>query len=68
MRRRARQSLFANRKTREYLLIEKQERRNVWVNEIVINDIEIRPMDIPSLEFDDEGTALISFIAITPGS
>jgi len=38
------------------------------VNEIVINDIEIRPMDIPSLEFDDEGTALITFIAITPGS
>jgi hypothetical protein len=50
------------------LLIEKQERRNIWVNEIVINDIEIRPMGVSSLEFDDEGTALISFIAITPGS
>jgi hypothetical protein len=50
------------------LLIEKQERRNIWVNEIVINDIEIRPMGVSSLEFDDEGAALISFIAITPGS
>jgi hypothetical protein len=38
------------------------------VNEIVINNIEIRPVDIPCLEFDDEGTALISLIAITPGS
>jgi hypothetical protein len=42
--------------------------RNVWVNEIVINDIEIRPMGVSSLEFDDEGTALITFIAITPGT
>jgi hypothetical protein len=42
--------------------------RAVWVNEIVINDIEIRPMGIHSLEFDDEGEAEMSFIAITPGT
>ncbi|MBT9246586.1 hypothetical protein KM031_18675 (plasmid) [Gemmobacter fulvus] len=42
--------------------------RAVWVNEIVINDIEIRPLGIDSLEFDDEGKAEISFIAIKPGS
>jgi len=42
--------------------------RNIWVNEVVINDIEIRPLGISSLEFDDEGTATISFIAIRPGS
>ncbi|MDX6749032.1 hypothetical protein SH611_04350 [Geminicoccaceae bacterium 1502E] len=42
--------------------------RNIWVNEIVINDIEVRPLGIDSLEFDDEGTATISFVPIVPGS
>ena len=41
--------------------------RAIWINEVVINDIEIRPMGIHSLEFDDGGTATISFIAIVPG-
>lgn len=41
--------------------------RAIWINEVVINDIEIRPMGIHSLEFDDAGTATISFIAIVPG-
>jgi hypothetical protein len=42
--------------------------RNVWVNEIVINDIEVRPLGVESLEFDDEGTATISFVTIRPGT
>ncbi len=42
--------------------------RNIWIDEIIINDIEIRPLGISSLEFDDEGTATIKFIAIRPGS
>ncbi|MEM9011253.1 MAG: hypothetical protein AAGE18_08505 [Pseudomonadota bacterium] len=42
--------------------------RAIWMDEIVINDIEIRPMAIDSLEFDDAGTAEISFVAIKPGS
>ena len=41
--------------------------RNVWINEIVINDIEVRPLGVDSLEFDDEGTATISFVTIRPG-
>lgn len=41
--------------------------RNVWVNEVVINDIEVRPLGVESLEFDDEGTATISFVPIVPG-
>lgn len=41
--------------------------RAVWVNEVVINDIEIRPMGVHSLEFDDAGTATMSFIAVVPG-
>lgn len=41
--------------------------RNIWIDEIVINDIEIRPLGISSFEFDDEGEMEISFIAIKPG-
>ena len=42
--------------------------RNIWIDEIIINDIEIRPLGLNSLEFDDEGTATIKFIAIRPGN
>jgi len=42
--------------------------RAIWINEIVINKIEIRPMGVHSIEFDAAGTAEISFIAILPGS
>ncbi len=42
--------------------------RNIWIDEIIINDIEIRPLGLDSLEFDDEGTATIKFIAIRPGN
>ncbi len=42
--------------------------RNVWINEVVINEIEVRPMGgIDSLEFDAEGEAVITFIPIRPG-
>lgn len=42
--------------------------RAIWMNEIVINKIEIRPMAIDSIEFDKAGTATLSFIAIKPGN
>lgn len=42
--------------------------RAIWINEIVINKIEVRPMAVHSLEFDDEGEAEMSFIAIKPGT
>ena len=41
--------------------------RNTWIDEVVINDIEVRPLGLDSLEFDDEGEAEISFIPIKPG-
>ena len=42
--------------------------RAIWVNEVVINDLEVRPFGLESLEFDDEGTMEIEFIAIKPGT
>ena len=42
--------------------------RAIWINEIVINSIEVRPMGVHSLEFDAAGEAEISFIAVVPGT
>lgn len=42
--------------------------RAIWVNEVVIEGIEVRPLGLDSLEFDEAGEAEISFVAIKPGS
>jgi len=42
--------------------------RAIWIDEIVIEGIEIRPLGVDSLEFDEAGTAEISFVAIKPGT
>lgn len=42
--------------------------RNVRIDEIVINDLEIRPLGVDSLEFDDGGVMEIAFVTIRPGS
>lgn len=41
--------------------------RAIWIDEIVINKIEVRPMAIDSMEFDAAGEAEIGFIPIKPG-
>jgi hypothetical protein len=41
--------------------------RFIWINEVVINDIEVRPLGLDSIEFDDGGAAVISFVPIRPG-
>jgi hypothetical protein len=42
--------------------------RSIWINEIVINNIEVRPMGVHSIEFDAAGESEMSFIAIVPGT
>ncbi len=42
--------------------------RFIWINEVVINGIEVRPLGLHSIEFDDEGAATISFVPIRSGS
>ena len=42
--------------------------RAIWVNEVVIEAIEVRPLGLDSIEFDEAGSAEMSFIAIKPGS
>jgi uncharacterized cupredoxin-like copper-binding protein len=43
--------------------------RNIWVNQIVINDIEVKPFGgaVYSIEFDSEGSAAVWFVPIRPG-
>lgn len=43
--------------------------RNAWVNQIVINDIEVKPLGgIEGVEFDDAGMADVWFVPIRPGN
>ena len=41
--------------------------RNVWINQIVVNDLELKTQDPYSLEWDDAGTFNVSFVPIRPG-
>lgn len=42
--------------------------RAIWIDEIVVEGLEIRPLGLDSVEFDEAGTMEIGFIAIKPGS
>ncbi len=53
--------------SQELALVGPEFFRAIWINEVVINDLEIRPMALDSFEFDDEGTIRFTFIAIKPG-
>ncbi len=41
--------------------------RAIWIDEIVIDDMEVRPMALHSLEFDAAGEVEFGFVAIKPG-
>ena len=41
--------------------------RNSWINQVVVNDLEVTPYALYSVEFDDAGTFTIGFVPIRPG-
>ena len=42
--------------------------RNVWIDQIVINDLEVHMAGAPAwLEFDDSGTIMVQFHTVRPG-
>ena len=41
--------------------------RNSWINQVIVNEIEVTPYGLYSVEFDDEGTLDIWFVPIRPG-
>lgn len=42
--------------------------RAVWIDEIVVEGLEIRPLGLDSIEFDEAGEMEIGFIALKPGN
>ena len=51
----------------EFALMAPELWRNSWINQVVIDDLEVKPMGLYSVEFDDEGTIEIWFVPIRPG-
>lgn len=41
--------------------------RNAWINQVVINDLEVKLFGLYSLEFDDAGSISVSFVPLRPG-
>ena len=41
--------------------------RNVWINQIVVNDLELKVQNPYSFEWDAAGTFNVSFVPIRPG-
>lgn len=42
--------------------------RAIWIDEIVVEGLEIRPLGLDSIEFDEAGEMEIGFVAVKPGS
>lgn len=53
--------------SQELALIGPEFFRAIWIDEIVIEGLEVRPLGLDSVEFDEAGTMEIGFIAIKPG-
>jgi hypothetical protein len=41
--------------------------RNSWINQVVVNDLEVKSYGLYSVEFDDAGTFNVTFVPIRPG-
>ena len=41
--------------------------RNSWINQVIVNDLEVTPYGLYSVEFDNEGTIDIWFLPVRPG-
>ncbi|HYD65946.1 hypothetical protein [Azospirillum sp.] len=53
---------------KEYMFRAPDFMRDIWVNQIVINHLEVHPMGAPyALEFDDQGTIAIDFVPMRTG-
>jgi hypothetical protein len=54
--------------SQELALVGPEFFRAIWIDEIVIEGLEIRPLGLDSVEFDEAGVMEIGFVAIKPGS
>lgn len=54
--------------SQELALVGPEFFRAIWIDEIVVEGLEIRPLGLDSIEFDEAGEMEIGFVAIKPGS
>ncbi|KUJ80538.1 hypothetical protein AVO45_05685 [Ruegeria marisrubri] len=54
--------------SQELALVGPEFFRAIWIDEIVVEGLEIRPLGLDSVEFDEAGEMEIGFIALKPGS
>jgi hypothetical protein len=54
--------------SREVPIVGAEFFRNIWVNQVSINDVEVRPLGLDGFEFDDEGELELTFVPIKPGT
>lgn len=52
----------------EYKLLAPELFRNSWINQVSIENKEVKPTGLYAIEFDDEGTIDIWFIPLRPGT
>lgn len=53
--------------SQELALVGSEFFRAIWIDEIVVEGLEIRPLGLDSIEFDEAGEMEIGFLAIKPG-
>jgi len=51
----------------EYKLLAPGLFRESWIDQVVIDDLEVKPLGLHAVEFDDEGVVDIWFIVLRPG-
>ncbi|MFQ5566987.1 MAG: hypothetical protein ACE5EU_11560, partial [Paracoccaceae bacterium] len=51
----------------EYRLMAPELFRNSWIDQVSIEDKEVKPTGLYAVEFDDEGEIDIWFVPIRPG-
>lgn len=51
----------------EYKLVAPRLFRESWIDQVVINDLEVKPLGLHAVEFDSEGTVDIWMIVLRPG-
>jgi hypothetical protein len=54
--------------SQELALIGPEFFRAIWIDEMVVEGLEIRPLGLDSVEFDQAGEMEIGFVAVKPGS
>lgn len=52
----------------EYKLLAPELFRNSWIDQISIDDREVKPMGLYAIEFDDEGEIDVFFLPVRPGT